>query len=164
MKKDTKTFNTLTFSNFKKQVIEVISPKVQEISFSQKLNTYEAEFFVEDSKYIVAYNTINGVADLLKIADNGKTTTVKETVLGSLEYVLKTFVDTKSVTFTVGCMALYKGSMDVPANLTQEEVLSHIREHLNDIPVNDLEWLSDLAPEEAVTMEDIYNINEFKEE
>lgn len=71
---------------------------------------------------------------------------------------------TKEVHFTVGCSAVYHSHLTVNADLTQEEVLKYIQDHLSEAPVNDLEWLNDDEAEEAVTMTDIRNIDEFRKE
>lgn len=60
------------------------------------------------------------------------------------------------IKFSVQCMALYKGEIALPEEVqTKEDALAYVRAHLDDVPVADLEWLSDIEPEQAVTEEDI---------
>ena len=66
----------------------------------------------------------------------------------------------KKVYFSVACNAYYRGEIEVDSNLTVEEILTTIHNKLDEIPVVDLEWLSDWSPEDAVTEEDIYDIIE----
>lgn len=66
----------------------------------------------------------------------------------------------KKVYFSVTCTACYHGEIEVDSNLTIEEILTTIHNQLDEIPVVDLEWVSDWCPEDAVTKEDIYNIIE----
>lgn len=70
----------------------------------------------------------------------------------------------KKVRFNVGCMAVYQGELEVFDNLTEEEILEEIHDRLDEVMVNNLEWLNDLDPEDAVTMDDIYSIEDYKEE
>lgn len=65
--------------------------------------------------------------------------------------------ETVKVKFSVGCMAVYSSELDIPKEIKddEEEVLKYIRDHLNDCSVEDLTFLGDLDPEDAVTMEDI---------
>ena len=69
---------------------------------------------------------------------------------------------TFNVPFTVCCSALYDSSLEVPISLKgkPEQILAYIQEHLDAAPVQDLEWLSDLEPESAVTLEDIKSFGE----
>ena len=64
------------------------------------------------------------------------------------------------VKFSVGCMAVYRGELDVRSGLSVEEIVEEIRSKLDEIPVADLEWIGDLAPEDAVTEEDVYGIED----
>lgn len=63
----------------------------------------------------------------------------------------------KTVKFDVVCTAMYTSSLDIPDAIAEDEekVLKYIRTHLDECSVNDLDWIEDLDPEEAVTMEDI---------
>lgn len=70
----------------------------------------------------------------------------------------------KKVKFSVSCMAIYQGELKVDDNLTEEEILEEIHNRLDEVPVDDLEWLNDLNPEDAVAMDDIYSIEDCKEE
>lgn len=70
----------------------------------------------------------------------------------------------KSVSFSVACMAVYYGTMEIDSNLSDEEMLNYIREHLNEIPVKNLTWIEDYEPESAITEEDIISIsNEYED-
>lgn len=61
------------------------------------------------------------------------------------------------VKFKVACIAVYDSELEIPKEIAddKEAILKYIHEHLNDCNVEDLEWLSDLDPDEAVTQEDI---------
>ena len=61
------------------------------------------------------------------------------------------------VKFGVTCTAVYQSKLDVPDEIKNDEkaILEYIHEHLEECPVEDLEWLNDMDPEEAVTAEDI---------
>ncbi len=50
---------------------------------------------------------------------------------------------TKTLNVTVLCQAYYKNSIEVPDNLSREEALDYAREHLSDIPLGDLEYVTD---------------------
>ena len=67
-----------------------------------------------------------------------------------------------TVKFKVCCMAVYDSNLDIPDEIINDDkkILNYIREHLNECKVDNLEWLEDLNPEEAVTMEDIRYISE----
>lgn len=62
--------------------------------------------------------------------------------------------------FNVTCLSSYKGSLDIPDDIKDDklQVLDYIRNNLPSVEVQDLEWLSDLDPDEAVTMDDIRDI------
>ena len=61
------------------------------------------------------------------------------------------------VKFRVTCTAVYSSKLEIPKEIVNDKdaVLKYIHEHLNDCNVEDLEWLSDFEPEEAVTQKDI---------
>lgn len=50
---------------------------------------------------------------------------------------------TKTLDVTVNCQAYYKSSIEVPDNLSLEEALDYAMEHLSDIPLGDLEYVTD---------------------
>lgn len=62
--------------------------------------------------------------------------------------------------FNVTCLSSYKGSLVIPDGIKDDklQVLDYIRNNLPSVEVQDLEWLSDLDPDEAVTMDDIRDI------
>lgn len=49
----------------------------------------------------------------------------------------------KTLNVTVTCMAVYCSSIKVPDELTLEEAIEYAKEHINEIPIGELEWLSD---------------------
>ena len=61
------------------------------------------------------------------------------------------------VKFKVACIAVYDSELEIPKEIAdnKDEILEYIHEHLNDCNVEDLEWINDLDPDEAVTQEDI---------
>lgn len=70
----------------------------------------------------------------------------------------------RKVKFNVCCMAMYQGELEVSDNLTKEDILEEIHNNLENVPVKHLEWVNDLSPEDAVTINDIYSIEDIKEE
>ena len=70
----------------------------------------------------------------------------------------------KLVKFSVACMACYYGTIEIDSNLSEEEIVNYIREHLDEIPCEDLTWVEDYEPEAAVTEEDILEISDEYEE
>lgn len=64
------------------------------------------------------------------------------------------------VKFSVACNAIYYSELEVEDELSKEEILDEIHCRLNEAPIKELDWLSDLDPEDAVTMEDIISIEE----
>lgn len=61
------------------------------------------------------------------------------------------------VKFKAACIAVYDSELEIPKEIANDKnaILEYIHEHLNDCNVEDLEWLSDLEPDKAVTQEDI---------
>ena len=61
------------------------------------------------------------------------------------------------VKFSVACTAIYQSELDIPNEIKNDDeaILEYIRSHLDECVVDELEWLNDLDPEDAVTMEDI---------
>ena len=49
----------------------------------------------------------------------------------------------KKLNVTVVCMAVYNSSIEVPKEMTLEEAIEYAREHIDEIPVGELEWISD---------------------
>ena len=70
----------------------------------------------------------------------------------------------RKVKFNVCCMAMYQGELEVTDNLTKEDILEEIHNNLENVPAEHLEWVNDLSPEDAVTINDIYSIEDIKEE
>lgn len=71
----------------------------------------------------------------------------------------------REVRFGVMCTATYTATLQVPEEIGDDQILSYIREHLNEANMESesLEWLGDCEPEEAVTEEDVYNISDYHE-
>lgn len=61
------------------------------------------------------------------------------------------------VKFNVACTAVYRSELEIPKEIENDEkaILEYIHSHLDECKVEELEWLNDLDPEDAVTMEDI---------
>ena len=61
------------------------------------------------------------------------------------------------VKFKVACIAVYDSELEIPKEIADDKdaILKYIHEHLDDCNVEDLEWLNDLDPEEAVSQNDI---------
>ena len=61
------------------------------------------------------------------------------------------------VKFTVACTAVYQSELEIPKEIENDKkaILEYIHSHLDECNVEKLEWLNDLEPEDAVTMEDI---------
>lgn len=49
----------------------------------------------------------------------------------------------KRLNVTVTCMAVYNSGIDVPDEMTLEEAIEYAKEHINEIPIGELEWVSD---------------------
>lgn len=61
------------------------------------------------------------------------------------------------VKFSVACMAVYQSELEIPNEIKNDDeaILDYIRSHIDECKVNDLEWLGDIEPANAVTMADI---------
>lgn len=63
--------------------------------------------------------------------------------------------------FNVVCTATYKAELEIPIELVNtddnEKIAEFIRDNLDEVPVGELEWLSDLE-ESAITADDIIHI------
>ena len=66
------------------------------------------------------------------------------------------------VKFKVACVAIYDSELEIPNEISNDKkaILEYIHNHLDECNVRDLEWLNDLDPDEAVTMEDIRYVEE----
>lgn len=69
----------------------------------------------------------------------------------------------RKVKFSVKCRAYYTGELIVSSD-EPKEVLKEIRERLDEVAVDELTWLEDLLPDEAVTLDDIQSIEEIEED
>lgn len=49
----------------------------------------------------------------------------------------------KRLNVTVQCMAVYNSCIEVPDDMTIEEAIKYAKEHLNEIPCGELEYISD---------------------
>ena len=50
---------------------------------------------------------------------------------------------TKTLNVSILCQAYYNSSIEASDNLSREEALDYAREHLSDIPLGDLEYVTD---------------------
>lgn len=49
----------------------------------------------------------------------------------------------KKLNVTVTCMAVYCSGIDVPDDMTLEEAIEYAKEHINEIPIGEMEYISD---------------------
>ena len=49
----------------------------------------------------------------------------------------------KTLNVTVQCMAVYNSSIEVPEEMTLEEAIEYAKAHLDEIPLGELEYISD---------------------
>lgn len=49
----------------------------------------------------------------------------------------------KRLNVTVQCMAVYNSGIDVPDDMTLEEAIEYAKEHIDEIPCGELEYISD---------------------
>lgn len=49
----------------------------------------------------------------------------------------------KRLNVTVECMAVYNSSIEVPEEMTFEEAIEYAKNHLDEIPLGELEYVSD---------------------
>lgn len=52
-------------------------------------------------------------------------------------------MNTKRLNVTVTCMAVYNSGIDVPENMTLEEAIQYAKEHIGEINIGPLEYISD---------------------
>ncbi len=64
------------------------------------------------------------------------------------------------VFFYTTCTATYESSMEIPKEIQNDNqaVLEYIHKHLDNGDVRNLQWVGDLDPEDAVTIDDIIEI------
>ena len=64
------------------------------------------------------------------------------------------------VKFSVMCNAVYTSYLEVPDEIANDKakVVEYLREHISELSVEDLEWISDCEPDTAITEEDIIYI------
>ena len=62
----------------------------------------------------------------------------------------------KKLNVTVQCMAVYNSSIEVPDNMSIEEAVEYAKRHINEIPLGELEYISnsDELDEECCEFED----------
>lgn len=68
----------------------------------------------------------------------------------------------KRVIFSVICTATYSSELEIPNDIeisTMDDLVQYINDNLDDAPVRDLEWMSDLD-HDAVIMEDIFDLQD----
>ena len=49
----------------------------------------------------------------------------------------------KRLNVTVTCMSVYNSGIDVPDEMILEEAIEYAKEHINEIPIGELEWIPD---------------------
>ena len=49
----------------------------------------------------------------------------------------------RKLNVTVQCLAVYNSSIEVPADMSEEEAIEYANEHLDEIPLETLEYVSD---------------------
>lgn len=49
----------------------------------------------------------------------------------------------KRLNVTIQCMAVYNSSIEVPEGMTLEEAIEYAKNHLNEIPLEELEYVAD---------------------
>ena len=49
----------------------------------------------------------------------------------------------KRLNVTVTCTAVYCSGIDVPDEMTLEEAIEYAKKHIDEIPIGELEWISD---------------------
>lgn len=49
----------------------------------------------------------------------------------------------KTLNVTVQCMAVYNSSIEVPDDMSLEEAIEYAKNHLDEIPLEELEYVSD---------------------
>lgn len=49
----------------------------------------------------------------------------------------------KRLNVTVTCMAVYCSGIGVPDEMTLEEAIEYAKKHIDEIPIGELEWISD---------------------
>ena len=49
----------------------------------------------------------------------------------------------KRLNVTVTCMAVYNSAIEVPDDMTIEEAIEYAKEHIDEIPIGELEYISD---------------------
>lgn len=65
----------------------------------------------------------------------------------------------KKLLVTVTCMAVYNSGIDVPDNMTLEEAIEYAKEHIDEINLGELEYISDsdmLDEANCVFEDDVY--------
>ena len=62
----------------------------------------------------------------------------------------------KRLNVTIQCMAVYNSSIEVPEEMTLEEAIEYAKNHLNEIPLEELEYVddSDILDEENCDFEE----------
>lgn len=49
----------------------------------------------------------------------------------------------KKLNVAVTCMAVYNSSIEVPEEMTLEEAIKYAKNHINEIPLGEMEYISD---------------------
>ena len=52
-------------------------------------------------------------------------------------------METKTLKVTILCKSYYNASIEVPAHMNFNEAIAYVEEHLDEIPVTDLEYVGE---------------------
>ena len=52
-------------------------------------------------------------------------------------------METRRLNITATCKAVYNSAIDVPIDLSLDEAIRYAKEHINEIPTDELEYISD---------------------
>lgn len=55
---------------------------------------------------------------------------------------VKTVKVMKTLNVTVRCMAVYNSSIEVPDDMSEEEAIQYAKEHIDEIPCGELDYIS----------------------
>ncbi len=64
----------------------------------------------------------------------------------------------REVEFTYSLMATARGRLPLPDDVKDGEELEYIRDHLVEAVADDIEWIGDLDPDQAVDQDDICGV------
>ena len=67
----------------------------------------------------------------------------------------------KTLNVTMICKAFYNSSIEVPDDMTFEDAIAYAEEHIDEINVGEMEWISDIEIDEdfsPISEEDIISL------